>query len=53
MVAPDRVQSLIQTEQNVYKQMTDVELSLLYCNTWNSFKNVIYKMFLQIIYIYT
>ena len=40
--------------------MTDVKLWLLYINTWNyltvlksskSFKNVIYKMNLQIIYI--
>ena len=49
---------------NVWKQMTDVKLLLLYSNTWNyltvlkkrilssgSFKNDINKMCLQIIYI--
>ena len=49
-----------QMEQPVYKQMTDVKLWLLYSNTWKyltvgkkssgSFKNVIHKMCLQIIY---
>ena len=48
---------------NMYKQMTDVKLLLLHSNTWNyltmykkkissgSFKKVINKMCLQIIYI--
>ena len=47
----------------VYKQMIDVKLLLLYTNTWNhftmcqkmslgSFKNVISKMCLQIIYVF-
>ena len=44
------------------KKMTDVKLWLLYRNMWNhltvrkkisgSFKNVIYKMCLQIIYVF-
>ena len=47
---------------NVNKQMTDVELWLLYSNTWNHLtvckkdlgliKNVFYKTCLQFIYIY-
>ena len=59
VVAPDRVLSMGQIEQTVCKQMTDVKLWLLYTNTWNHltmwrkssdlFKNVIYKMCLQII----
>ena len=49
-----------QIEQTVSKQMTDVELWLLYSITWNNFtvgkmfsgsiKNVIYKMCLQILF---
>ena len=34
VVAPDRVLSMGQMEQTVYKQKTDVKLWLLY-NTWN------------------
>ena len=62
VVAPDKVQSMDQTEQTVWKQMTDVKLWLLYSNTWNHlsvgkkslglFNNIINKMYLQIIYIY-
>ena len=61
VVAPNRILSMGQIEQTVCKQMTDVKLWLLYCNTWNhltvckknsgSFKNFIYKMCLQILYI--
>ena len=35
VVAPVRVLSMSQIEQTVCKQMTDVELWLLYSNTWN------------------
>ena len=35
VVAPDRVLSMGQKEQTLYKQMTDVKLWLLYSNTWN------------------
>ena len=35
VVAPDRVLSMGQIEQTVYKQMTDVKLWLLYSNIWN------------------
>ena len=59
VVAPDRVLSMGQIEQTVCKQMTDVKLWLLYSNTWNHLKkssdlikNVIYKMCLEIIYIF-
>ena len=63
MVAPDRVLSTGQIEQTVCKQTIDVKLRLLYSSTWNyltvckkkssgSFKNVIYKMCSQIVYIF-
>ena len=62
MVEPDRVLSMGQIGQTVRKQMIDIKFWQLYSNTWNhltackkssgSFKNVIYKMCLQIIYIY-
>ena len=61
VVVADRVLSMGQIEQTVYKQRGDIKLWLLYSNTWNhltvykkssnSFKNVIYKMCLEIIYI--
>ena len=59
--ARDSVLSTYQIEQTVGKQMTDVKLRLLYSNTGNQLilckkstillKNVIHKMYLQIIYI--
>ena len=58
VVALDKDLSMSQTEQTVCKQMTDIKLWLLYSNTWNiekssgSFKNVIYKIYLQIVYIF-
>ena len=62
IVASDRVLFIGQIEQTVCKQMTDVKLQLLYSNTWNHltvckkcsglFKNVIYKMCLQIMCIF-
>ena len=53
---------MVQIEQTVCKQVTDVKLWLLYNNTWNhltvykqtssgSFKNLINKMCLLILYI--
>ena len=56
VVAHDRILSMDQIEQTVWKQMTGDTLWLLYRNTWThltvskkkkksgSFKNVIYKM---------
>ena len=35
VVGPDRVLSMNQIEQTAGKQMTDVKLWLLCCNTWN------------------
>ena len=35
VVAPDRVLSKGQIDQNVCKQMNDIKLWLLYSNTWN------------------
>ena len=60
MVAYDRVQSMGQIEQTMCKQMTDCDyhmakvetVQLCAKKTTSSFKNVIYKMCLQIIYIY-
>ena len=59
VVAPERVLSMSQIEQTMYKQMTNVKLCLQYMKPFNSvqkkssglFKNVIYKMCLQIMYI--
>ena len=65
MVSLDRVLYMGQIEQTVCKQMIDVKLWLLYTNTWNhltvckkknkssdSFKNAIYKIHLQITYVF-
>ena len=35
VVTPDRILFMSQIEQTVRKQMTDVKLWRLYCNTWN------------------
>ena len=62
IVSSARILSMGQIKQTVCKQMTDVRVWLLYSYVWNhltvckknqgSFKNGIYKMRLQIIYIY-